>query len=64
MVKEEYKALMDAGIEEYLHKLGLMLDKDAQGRTGGRYIEDSTLKQYEVHYRGLEAYCAMVGDYE
>lgn len=64
IIKDEYKEKTEEGLSTVLNRLELSLTDDKQARTGGRHIVKNTTNQYNMHYRGLEAFCAMVGDYD
>jgi hypothetical protein len=64
LVPEKYQAHVEEGISKYMVELGLQLSADEKILTGTKVIRENTRKDYEKHFRGFTAFCAIVGDYE
>lgn len=64
IVNDAYKDIVEQGLQQVLDKMDLMLSVMPKNRTGGRHIVQNTLNQYEMHYRGMEVFCSMIGDFD
>ena len=63
-IQDEYKQKLNEGVKHYLQSRGLALNDIHLPRTGSRFISNNSIRLYEMHYRGLGAFAAMIGDYE
>jgi hypothetical protein len=62
-IPSEFAAQLNEKLNEYLELLNLTLRDDPQSRTTGKAVMN-TVKAYEKHYRGFEAFLGRIGDVE
>ena len=63
-IELKYKQIAHEGIRKALEQFSVGGDEAPRSKVGSKQLADNSIRAYEKHFRSLNAFLGMIGDYE